>query len=150
VRRFGPALGLKGAAERGRETFVARCAACHQRDAASQGIGPDLASMRVYGKERTLAAILEPNAQVRPDFLPYVVETAEGETFIGLLRGDTAATVCLQPPNGRAVVLPRANIQDLQAQPWSFMPDGLEEGLTPQGMADLLEYILRPTTTPQL
>jgi hypothetical protein len=38
--------------------------------------------------------------------------------------------------------LPRTNIQYLQAQPWSLMPEGLEEGLTPQGMADLLEYIL--------
>jgi putative membrane-bound dehydrogenase-like protein len=148
VRRFGPALGLKGAAERGRETFVARCAACHQRGGASQGIGPDLVSARIYGKGRILAAILEPNAEVWRDFLPYVIETTEGETLIGLLRGDNAATVSLQPLNGRPVVLPRANIQDLQAQPWSLMPERLEEGLTPQGMADLLEYILRPTATP--
>jgi putative heme-binding domain-containing protein len=148
VRRFGPALGLKGAAERGRETFVARCAACHQRGGASQGIGPDLVSARIYGKARILAAILEPNAEVWRDFLPYVIETTQGETFIGLLRGDNAATVSLQPLNGRPVVLPRANIQDLQAQPWSLMPERLEEGLTPQGMADLLEYILRPTATP--
>jgi hypothetical protein len=40
------------------------------------------------------------------------------------------------------VVLPRQNIQYLQTQQWSLMPEGLEEGLTPQGMADLLEYVL--------
>jgi putative heme-binding domain-containing protein len=107
-----------------------------------------LVSARIYGKGRILAAILEPNAEVWRDFLPYVIETTEGETLIGLLRGDNAATVFLQPLNGRPVVLPRANIQDLQAQPWSLMPERLEEGLTPQGMADLLEYILRPTATP--
>jgi hypothetical protein len=51
----------------------------------------------------------------------------------------------LQQLNGRPVVLPRTNIQYFQAQPWSLMPEGLEEGLTPQGMADLLEYIFTAT-----
>jgi putative membrane-bound dehydrogenase-like protein len=146
VRRFRPALGLKGAAERGRGIFVARCAACHQPSGASQTVGPHLISARIYGKERTLRAILEPNAEVRRDYLTYAVETAEGDNFIDLLRRDNEAAVTLQQLNGRPVVLPRTNIQYLQAQPWSLMPEGLEEGLTPQGMADLLEYIF--TTTP--
>jgi hypothetical protein len=42
-------------------------------------------------------------------------------------------------------VWPRDNIQYLQAQTWSLMPEGLEEGLTPQGMADLLEYVFAAT-----
>jgi putative membrane-bound dehydrogenase-like protein len=142
VRRFLPALSLRGAADRGRESFVARCAACHQQGGGRQSIGPDLVSAKVYGKQRILTAILEPNADVRHDYLTYVVETAEGENVIGLLRADNAAAVSLQLPSGRNVVLPRDNIQYLQAQTWSLMPEGLEEGLTPQGMADLLEYVL--------
>jgi putative heme-binding domain-containing protein len=80
--------------------------------------------------------------EVRRDYLTCVVETAEGENLIGLLRGDNTATVCLQEPSGRSVVLPRQNIQYLQTQQWSLMPEGLEEGLTTQGMADLVEYVL--------
>ena len=148
VQRFRPALSLKGAAARGGRSFFARCAACHQRGGATQAIGPDLASAKIYGRERVLTAILEPNVDVRPDYLTYVVETAEGESLIGLLRDQNPATITLQALNGAQVVLPRANISYLQAQPWSLMPEGLEDGLTPQGMADLLEYILRPTTTP--
>jgi putative membrane-bound dehydrogenase-like protein len=142
VRRFQPALSLRGAADRGRESFVARCAACHQRGGTTQSIGPDLADVRIYGKEQVLRTILEPNADARRGYLTYALETAEGENVIGLLRADNAATVSLQQPSGRNVVLPRDNIQYLQAQPWSLMPEGLEEGLTPQGMADLLEYVL--------
>ncbi len=142
VRRFQPALSLKGAAERGRESFVARCAACHQPGGGRQAIAPDLVSARVYGKQRILTAILEPNVDVRRDYLTCVVETAEGENRVGLLRGENPATVCLQEPSGRSVVLPRHNIQYLQTQQWSLMPEGLEAGLTPQGMADLLEYVL--------
>lgn len=142
VRQFKPALSLKGAAERGRELFVARCAVCHLLGSASQGVGPDLVGARIAGKERTLAAILEPNAEVRRDYLTFVVETVEGENLIGLLRGENAATLTFMQLNGRKVVFPRDNIQYLQARPWSLMPAGMEAGLTPQAMADMLEYIL--------
>jgi putative heme-binding domain-containing protein len=77
-----------------------------------------------------------------------VVETAEGEPLIGLLRDENPVTITLQRFNGTQVLLPRSNIRYLQAQSWSLMPEGLEIGFTPQNMADLLEYILRPTTTP--
>jgi putative heme-binding domain-containing protein len=67
---------------------------------------------------------------------------------MGILRDQNPATITLQLLNGAQVVLPRANISYLQAQPWSLMPDGLEAGLTQQNMADLLEYLVRPRATP--
>jgi len=89
-----------------------------------------------------LGAILEPNVGVRRDYLTYVVETAGGESLLGLLRDENSATITLQGLDGTQVLLPRSNIQYLQAQPWSLMPEGLETGLTPQRMADLLDYLM--------
>jgi putative membrane-bound dehydrogenase-like protein len=148
VRQFRPALGLKGVAERGREIFVGRCAACHQRNLAGLAIGPDLASAKTYGKEQTLMAILQPNGDIRPDYLTHVVETAGGENLVGLLREENALTITLRQLNGREIVLPRDNIQYLQAQSWSLMPAGMETGLTPKDMAGLLEYLQQATATP--
>jgi putative heme-binding domain-containing protein len=148
VKRFKPALGLKGAADRGRGIFLTRCATCHIAERTSQAPGPELVSAKIYGKEKALAAILEPNVDVRRDYLTYVVETMEGMVLIGLLRNENAVAITVQQPNGVAVVLPRANIRYGQAQPWSLMPEGIEEGLTPQDMADLLGYILRLIATP--
>jgi putative heme-binding domain-containing protein len=148
VERFWPALGLRGAAVHGRELFLARCAACHPPDHQAGALGPELGGAKIYGKESILTAILEPNANVRRDYRTYVAETAGGEALIGLLRNDNAAAITLQQLNGDAVVLPRANIRSLQAQPWSIMPEGVEGGLTTQDMADLLEYILRPAPAP--
>jgi putative heme-binding domain-containing protein len=142
VRQFRPALGIKGVADRGREVFVARCATCHQRDPAGQAIGPDLSSAKTYGKQWILMAILEPNSEIRNDYMTQVVETAAGENLVGLLREENALTITLKQLNGREVVLPRDNIQYLQAQSWSLMPVGMETGLTPKDMASLLEYIL--------
>ena len=148
MKRFKPALRLPGVADRGRGIFQARCAACHPPDNKVQALGPELVSARIYGKEKLLTSILEPNVDVRRDSLTYVVETTDGEALIGLLRNENEATITLQQLNGTTVVLPRARVQYLQAQPWSVMPDGLEEGLTPQNMADLLDYLLRPSLSP--
>jgi putative membrane-bound dehydrogenase-like protein len=148
VQRFKPALGLKGASSRGRDTYLARCADCHTPGRAAQAIGPDLATAKIYGKEKLLTAILEPNASVRPDYPTYVVQTASGEALLGVLRNENAKAITLQQLNGVPVVLPSTGILYAQAQPWSLMPEGLEAGLTPQDMADLLEYVLWPTATP--
>jgi len=146
MQRFRPALGLKGVPARGGEIFLGRCAACHQQNGATSPTGPDVTGARVFGKERVLSAILEPNAELRRKYLTYVVETMAGEPLIGLLGDENPTTITIQRLDRGPVVLPRTNLQYVQAQPWSLMPVGLEEGLTAQDMADLLEYIM---TTPR-
>lgn len=105
-------------------------------------IGPDLTYAKVFGAEKVLIAILEPSLGARFDYFTYVVETADGESMMGILRDQNPASITLQGVNGAQVVLPRANVSYLQPQSWSLMPEGMEAGLTPQGMADLLAYLL--------
>jgi putative heme-binding domain-containing protein len=45
---------------------------------------------------------------------------------------------------GSETVIPRAGIASMESQGRSLMPEGLEEGLSAQDMADLLEFILAP------
>jgi putative heme-binding domain-containing protein len=47
----------------------------------------------------------------------------------------------LKMMGGAEVTLQRANIQGSSSNGQSLMPEGLETGLTPQDMADLLAYI---------
>ena len=150
VQRFRPALGLKGMPARGREIFLMRCAACHQGSGAAPAIGPDLADVRIYGKGNVLSAILEPDVELQHNYLTYVVETLQGEALIGRLRDENPTTITLQPLNRGPVVLARDDVRYLQAQPWSLMPEGLEQGLTPQNMADLLEYVFGLQPFPDL
>ena len=142
---YRTALNLQGAPTRGREIFAARCAVCHQPSGPVLSIGPDLTYARVFGADKVLTAIIEPNLGARFDYLTYVVETADGESMMGILRDQNPASITLQGVNGAQVVLPRANISYLQPQSWSLMPEGMEAVLTPQGMADLLAYLLNPS-----
>lgn len=49
---FRPALRLSGVAARGREIFSVRCTTCHQLGGVGLRTGPDLAAVKVYGKNR--------------------------------------------------------------------------------------------------
>jgi putative heme-binding domain-containing protein len=107
-----------------------------------RAFGPGLAAARIQGKEATLTAILEPNRDVAADYATCLAETREGESLLGRETAKNDSTLTLLQPMGGPVAWLLADIQSRQTQSWSLMPEGLEQGLTLQQMADLLEYVL--------
>lgn len=142
VEKFRPALALTGSAANGQKVFVARCATCHKLGAEGHALGPDLASVRSNGKEKLLTSIIDPNREVAPAFASYEIETKDGESVTGILASESASAVLVRQAGGLQKELARANIVSLRSEGRSLMPEGLEEGLTAQEMADLLEYVL--------
>ena len=142
VEKFLPALNLAGSAVAGQKTFVARCAACHRLGGQGFNLGPDLASVRSNGKEKLLTNLLDPNREVAPQFASYTIETKDGESIAGIIASESATAVLLRQANGVEKETARKNIVTMQSQGQSLMPEGLEEGLSAQDMADLLEFIV--------
>lgn len=142
VQRFTPALALKGAPKHGQEIFLARCSSCHTLAAQGHRVGPDLAEWKRLGKEKMLLSILEPNNEVRKQYETSTILTRDGENLVGLVTDENLATIALRRPNREEIVLPRTNIETIETHPWSLMPEGLQEGLTVQALADLLDYIM--------
>jgi putative heme-binding domain-containing protein len=50
--------------------------------------------------------------------------------------------VTLRVPGGGERIVRRSEIGSIERPAQSMMPDGLEAGLTPQEMADLLEFLV--------
>jgi putative heme-binding domain-containing protein len=146
VALFNSALYLNGQVDRGRAIFLNRCAGCHSFEGQGQTFGPDLTAARIHGKEKLLHAILEPNAEVSADYSTSVIITREGENVVGTVAESNSTAVTLRQPHSVPLVWPRLSIQAIESQTWSLMPEGLERGLSPQNMADLLDYVL---TAPQ-
>jgi putative membrane-bound dehydrogenase-like protein len=142
IQRFLPALRLSNTPGRGRDIFRARCAECHRLGGEGEEVGPDLGGAKVVGRERLLFAVIEPGAYLRPGYQTQVLRTRTGETYLGLLENPNSLTVTLVSAGGVRRVFPRANLESIQAQPWSLMPEGLESGLQPQDLANLLGYLL--------
>ena len=139
---FRPALRLTGIAEQGQTTFLARCSGCHQLGVVGQPFGPSLIAARPKGKESILISILEPNAYVPARYQTCVVQTQDGDNLVGIQSGENLGNLTLHQPGGTGLVCPRLNVRNIYIQPWSLMPEDLEQGLSPQDMADLLEYIM--------
>lgn len=142
VQRHSGALKLTPNPARGRQIFLDRCADCHRLNGEGRDVGPDLAGLKIMGREPLLQAIAEPNMNIRPGYAAVVVENLVGENAIGILEHESQQAVSLAQPGGGRVIWGRPNIQLVQPQPWSIMPEGLLNGLNQQQVADLLGAIM--------
>jgi putative membrane-bound dehydrogenase-like protein len=148
VKKFRGAMDLKGDAARGHAIYQQRCITCHRSGAEGSAVGPDLASVANSGKEKLLMSILDPNAEVAAAFVAYSVETRSGESFLGLLTGENPLSVMLKTSNGESTRIGRENISSMRGSDKSLMPEGLEEGLSAQDVADLLEFVAQSKPAP--
>jgi putative heme-binding domain-containing protein len=142
IQAYQPALRLQGTPSQGRQIFLSRCASCHKLGNEGQSFGPDLIAAKSYGRQSILESIIEPNAHVLPADTSVVLDTKGGDTLLGIVEEENPTTIILKRPRGYQAVWRLDNIDGIHPQPWSFMPNGLEQGLSTQSMADLLEYIM--------
>ncbi len=141
VDRFLPALSQTGTASRGAEIFQQRCSVCHQLRGVGQVLGPDLASVASNGPEKLLVAILDPNREVAPNFMAWRAVLKDGDEVTGILLRDEGPTLVLRQAGGQEVVIRRDSLASLENSGRSLMPEGLEEGLDPKQLADLLAHL---------
>ncbi len=141
VKAFQPALSMNGNLANGKAIYEERCASCHRFDGLGFALGPDLVTVKNTGKEKLLMNILDPNQEVAPNYKAFEVETSDEESLIGLVTGETATSITLHQAFGKESVILRSQIKKLKSQEQSLMPEGLEAGLKPQDLADLLDYI---------
>jgi putative heme-binding domain-containing protein len=141
IEAFMPALHADGAAQKGKKIFQERCSSCHRLGNDGFALGPDLVTVKNSGKEKLLVNILDPNREVASQYSAWLVETKDGESILGIITSDTAASITLRQAYGVETVVFRNNIKKLKNQNQSLMPEGLEEGLNVQDLADLLEFI---------
>lgn len=142
VNRYLDSEKLQGDAARGQAKFDQVCIACHRSGDKGFPVGPDRVTFKAKGRTVILTNVLDPNREVAPQYLAYSLTTKSGETLTGTIAAESPSTVTLLLPFGAERPFPRESIASLQALGQSLMPEGLEHQLTPQDMADLVEYIV--------
>ena len=131
----------KGDGPRGKEVFKKACATCHQLQGVGYATGPNLAAMRNRGPENILLNVLDPNREVNPQYLNYVITTKDGRTLTGIIAAETANSVTLKRGDNATDTVLRIDIDELKNTGLSLMPEGLEKQIDPQAMSDLLAYL---------
>jgi putative membrane-bound dehydrogenase-like protein len=142
LTQYRAALDLEGDVARGKAAFAKTCAKCHRLEGAGFEIGPNLAAMQNRGPEAILTNVIDPNREVNPQYVNYVLATQDGRTFSGTMAAETATSVTLRRAENAQDTVLRIDIEELRSTGQSLMPEGMEKEVDVQTMADLIAYLL--------
>ncbi len=140
ISRYQAALELTGDPGRGREAFAVNCASCHRVGDQGTAIGPDIGDSSMKTSAQLLTDILDPNRAVDANFVNYVALTYDGVGHSGIISSETSSGIVLLGADGKQVAILREDLESLTSGK-SLMPEGLEQQLDLQKMADLLAFL---------
>jgi putative heme-binding domain-containing protein len=149
LARYQGALKLVGDGRRGVAVFDKNCQTCHQHQGRGYKVGPDLSGIAGRAPDALLVDILDPNREVAPDFVTLVVATRRGQIVSGLLAEESATSLKLRHANGVEETLLRSEIDEIRSTAQSLMPEGLEQNLSLQDLADLIAFLRQGDRAPQ-
>jgi putative membrane-bound dehydrogenase-like protein len=141
VAAYQKVLQLKGDRARGKAVFKRVCSGCHELEGVGTQVGADLHAIRDQGTATILLNILDPNREVKPQFLSYYLVTDAGRTITGIITAETANSLTIRRADGTTETVLRIRIDELRSTGLSFMPEGLEKQIDVPAMADLLAYL---------
>ncbi|MEX0726048.1 MAG: hypothetical protein WD065_07250, partial [Planctomycetaceae bacterium] len=141
VASYQEALKIKGNAAKGKDVFKKECSACHKLENVGNEVGANLSAVRNRGLDAVLLNILDPNREVKPQYVGYVLITDEGLSHTGMIVEETANSVTIRRADATTVSVLRVHIDELRSTGLSFMPEGLEKQIDVKTMADLLAYL---------
>ena len=133
---------LQAKPENGRTIFSRVCATCHMVGTTGFEFGPKLTEIGTkMPKEELLRSILHPSAGIAFNYEGWELKMNDGSTLSGIIASKTENDVELRFPGGNKMLLKRSDIQSMKKLNVSLMPEGLHQSMTPQELADLLEYL---------
>ncbi|MEJ7590832.1 MAG: PQQ-dependent sugar dehydrogenase [Planctomycetaceae bacterium] len=138
-------LAVAGDANAGRERFFDKrmqCAVCHRIGTQGGAVGPALDDV---GKRQTraeiLASLLEPSKKIDPKFATWVVQTRDGKVHSGLLISRDEQKIVIRNAKAEDTILNANDVEELQPQAISLMPEKQLNDLSDADIAGLLEFL---------
>jgi putative membrane-bound dehydrogenase-like protein len=123
---------------------VALCARCHRHSGRGKIVGPDLT---VTGREKNrawfLKAILQPSADMAPEYQPRTLTLTNGDTHTGI-RLRSYSREQLRDLNGNTITFHKDKVAAIRDLNTSLMPAGLVYSLTDRELRDLLAFLTTP------
>src|SRR4029077_19330792 len=126
---------------RGTLVFDNNCARCHMPRLQGGRVGPDLSGVNNKTKEELLTSILNPSYAIEPHYVHYVVTTKDGEIHDGVIAGETPGAITLRGGTEGDETILRQNVANVRASTVSLMPEGLEQSMSRQDVADVIAYL---------
>jgi putative membrane-bound dehydrogenase-like protein len=141
IDKMKPALALQGSAVEGLKVFETVCGNCHQYAIYGKEVGPVLTDIGRKSKETLLHDILDPNAAADPKYIHHRLETISGAVHMGIVAAETDKQITIKKMGGEKVTVNKSEVKSFRSLGTSLMMEGLENSMTHQEMADLLEFL---------
>ncbi len=134
-----------GDATAGKKLFFERaevaCLRCHKLSGTGGEVGPDLTGVGSrLSREDILESILLPNNKISRGYENLVIKMKNGETHVGLLRGEEPENVIIDSAEDGRIKLPKAKIADLNLG-LSAMPAEIASMLSKRELRNLVEFL---------
>ena len=149
-------LQRPGCAARGRAVFFdrarAKCSSCHSIESDEGLVGPNLWTVGAkYDKRGLLGAILQPSAEIDPQYHVYILDTETRGLVVGLISQETAEDVVVRDESGEEIRLKPSEVLDRRQSELSMMPGDIADAISGRELADLLEFLstLKPDDAAQ-
>lgn len=142
LQKYMAALELKGSQPKGRAVFEKNCATCHQIEGV-KGVhfGPDLSTLRSRNAQSVLTEIINPNNSIADLYDFWTLELKNGSAVAGIIAQENTNNVSIREMGGTLSVIQKKDIAKMQKAEQSIMPNGLENAISFQEMADLIAFI---------
>ena len=135
-------VAMTGNPKNGIQVFQQNCAVCHQVNGEGTDFGPKLSEIgSKLSKEGQYLAILHPDAGISFGYEGWEVTLKDGTSLTGIIASKTETDVLMKFPGGTSQNLKTKDIKSMKQLPNSMMPTGLQDNMSTQELADLVEYL---------
>jgi putative membrane-bound dehydrogenase-like protein len=136
-------LKMKGDAKNGQAVFSRTCSSCHQVNGQGMDFGPKLSEIgSKLPREAQYISILHPDAGISFGYEGYIIKMKDGSTNVGIIASRTETDIDLKQPGGTTMKLKTKDVASMKQMDSSMMPSGLENAMSTQELADLVEYLM--------
>jgi putative heme-binding domain-containing protein len=118
------------------------CLICHKVEGQGGLVGPDLTG---YARGRTVEtmvkSILEPAAEVAPQFAPWILEMKDGRTLEGMIVHENEGKIIIGRADGTTETIGSADVTSRSPTTGSVMPAGLADRMTRGEFRSVINYL---------
>lgn len=125
----------------GKVVFEKNCSSCHSYVGEGGEVGPDLTGVKNQPGDALLLHTIVPNYEVLPAYQATSITTKDGRSIAGWISGESDNSITLRTAFGTDESILRSNIVSIQHSGLSLMPDGLEQNMTKEDMANLIAFL---------
>ena len=105
-------------------------------------VGPALqGAVQGHTREQLLFDILNPSGTILSLYRSYIVTTNDGGVFGGIIATETPGTLTLRSGPSEEETILRGRITEVRASDVSLMPEGFEDNLSRQEIADIISFM---------